>query len=213
MVRPSGLRGTRLLPSDRRSQILAAARRILEGRTIDDISIESVAAEADVSPGLLFHYFGSQRKFRHAVLEAAAEELLDHLRPDPSLRPGEQLRTGIEIFVEYVSRHPDIYQAVTRLNSGGDMRTLHRSTRATLAGWVTEGLTSAGAPATPALTMAVAGWLAYMEEVVLTWLDQPTIDRADLIDLCERTCYQVVMAALNDPDQYEQFKNRIHEHT
>ncbi|SBW22620.1 hypothetical protein FDG2_2883 [Candidatus Protofrankia californiensis] len=91
------------------------------------------------------------------------------------------------------------------------MRTLHRSTRATLAGWITEGLTSAGAPATPALTMAVAGWLAYMEEVVLSWLEQPAIDRAGLIDLCERTCYQVVMAALDDPEQYEQLKNRIHE--
>ncbi|WP_241255634.1 TetR/AcrR family transcriptional regulator, partial [Candidatus Protofrankia californiensis] len=166
MVRPPGPRGTRLLPSDRRSQILAAARRILERGTIDDISVETVAAEAGVSPGLLFHYFGSQRRFRHAVLQAVAEDLLGRLRPDPSLHPGEQLRTGVETFVEYVSRHPDIYQAVTRLDSGSDMRALHRSTRATLAGWITEGLASAGAPAAPALTMAVAGWLAYMEEVV-----------------------------------------------
>ncbi|AEH09343.1 MULTISPECIES: TetR/AcrR family transcriptional regulator [Protofrankia] len=209
MVRPPGVRGTRLLPSDRRGQLLAAARHLLERGTIDDVRIETVAAEAGVSPGLLFHYFGSQRGFRHAVLRAAAEELLDHLRPDPSLAPGEQLRAGVETFVEYVCRHPDVYLAITRLDGGSDMRTLHRSTRATLAGWLTEGLTTAGAPATPALTMAVAGWLAYMEEVVLTWLDQPAMDRADLVNLCERTCYQIVMAALNDSEQYERLTDRV----
>lgn len=209
MARPSA-RALRMPPTDRRSQILAAARRVLEVRTIDDLSVEAVATEAGVSPGLLFHYFGSQRKFRHAVLVAAAEELLAHVRPDPALSPAEQLRAGAGTFVEYVSRYPTIYQAVTRLHRGADVRSLHTSARATLAGWITEAITGAGVRITPAMSLAVTGWLAYMEEVVLAWLDEPVLSRAELIDLCERSFYQLARAALDDDEQWEQVIGRIH---
>ncbi|MBE8477530.1 TetR/AcrR family transcriptional regulator [Streptomyces justiciae] len=211
MAPSSTPRGSRLLPSERRDQILAVARQTLEKQTIDDITVESVAGEAGVSPGLLFHYFGSQRKFRHAILQAASDELLTHLRPDPSLSPVEQLRTGIETFVAYVARHPAVYRAVTRLNTGGTVRTLHSSVRATLAGWITEAFVAADAPASPALGMSVAGWLAYMEEVVLAWLDKPDIEQDELIDLCERVFYQIVMVTLDDTEQYEQLLSRMQE--
>ncbi|MDT3398356.1 TetR/AcrR family transcriptional regulator [Streptomyces sp. B1866] len=204
-----GPRASRLAPTDRRSQILAAARRVLERRTIDEVSAEAVAAEAGVSPGLLFHYFGSQRKLRYAVIQAVAEELLGHLRPDPALSPADQLRTGTETFVGYVSRHPAVYQAITRIDSGRGMRTLHRSARATFAEWITAGLRSAGAEETPALTMSVLGWLAYVEEVVLTWLDQPLISQAEVLDLCERAGYQLVTAHIEDPEERERFLARM----
>jgi AcrR family transcriptional regulator len=204
----SGARAPRLPPTDRRTQILAAARRVLEVRSIDEISVETVATEAGVSPGLLFHYFGSQRTFRHAVLQSATDELLAHIRPDPALSPAEQLRAGLDTFVEYVSRHPAIYRAVTRLNSGTGIRTLHRSARTTLAGWLGEALAGAGMPAGPALALVVSGWLAYVEEVVLAWLDRPEIERTELIGLCERGFYQLVMVALDDPRAWEQILSR-----
>ncbi|MFH8369666.1 TetR/AcrR family transcriptional regulator [Streptomyces sp. NPDC018031] len=210
MARNSASRATRMPPTDRRSQILAAARRVLEVRAIDDISVEAVAGEAGVSPGLLFHYFGSQRKFRHAVLEAAAEELLAHVRPDPALSPAEQLRAGAGTFVEYVARYPTIYQAVTRLNRGADVRSLHSSSRATLGDWITGAVSGVGVRITPAMSLAITGWLAYMEEVVLAWLDEPTLTRPELIDLCERSFYQLARAALDDDEQWEQVVRRIH---
>ncbi|WP_406387643.1 TetR/AcrR family transcriptional regulator [Streptomyces sp. NBC_00887] len=205
----SAARASRMPPTDRRTQILAAARRVLEVRAIDEVSVEAVASEAGVSPGLLFHYFGSQRKFREAILESAADELLAHVRPDPALSHAEQLTTSIETFIDYVSRYPAIYQAITRLNTGAGVRTLHRSARATLAGWLTEALAEVGAPASPALDLAVAGWLAYMEEVVLAWLDRPGMDRAALVDLCERSMYQLVRTALNDDQLWEEILVRM----
>ncbi|MEV4333120.1 TetR/AcrR family transcriptional regulator [Streptomyces sp. NPDC049597] len=199
----SSARASRMPPTDRRTQILAAARRVLEARTIDDISVEAVAAEAGVSPGLLFHYFGSQRTFRQAILQAAADELLTHVRPDPALSPVEQLRSGMETFVDYVARHPTVYQAVTRLNAGSGTRALHRSARSTLAGWISQALRAAGVPDTPAVALAVAGWLAYMEEVVLAWLEEPSTDRTALIGLCERSFYALVGAAVDDDARWE----------
>ena len=201
--------GSRLSPADRKTQILAAARGLLEARSIDDLSVEAVAEAVGVSPGLLFHYFGSQRKLRQAVLRAVAAELLDHVRPDPELTPSEQLRSGIDTFVEQVSRHPSLYLAVVRLTTTGDnpeMKALHRAMRTTFTEWITAGLMAAGMPPSPRVAMAVHGWQAFMEEVVLAWLDQPAAERmqrAELVELCHRACYQLVMVALDDPEAWE----------
>ena len=212
MVRSSG---ARLSPADRKAQILTAARGLLEVRAIDAISVEAVAEEAGVSPGLLFHYFGSQRKLRQAVLRAVADELLDHVRPDPALSLEEQLRSSVEAFVEQVSRHPSVYLAVVRLTTTGgnaEARALHRAVRATFTDWITAGLTGAGIPPSPRVALALDGWQAFVEEIVATWLDQPTsvrMDRADLVDLCERSCYQLVMLALDDAGSWEQILPRL----
>ncbi|MFD0428122.1 hypothetical protein ACFQ60_07910 [Streptomyces zhihengii] len=89
------------------------------------------------------------------------------------------------------------------------MRTLHRSARSTLAGWLHTALAGAGAPATPAVTLAVTGWLACMEEIVLAWLDEPTTDRRSLEELCERSFYQLVRAALDDEEQWLLLRERV----
>ncbi|QNP61738.1 TetR/AcrR family transcriptional regulator [Streptomyces genisteinicus] len=202
-------RPSRMPPAERRRQILEAARRLLEFRPFDELSVESVAREAGVSPGLLFHYFGSQRTFRQAVLEAAADEVLAHVRPDPALSPAEQLRAGIATFTDHVTRYPAVYRAVTRLGAAAGVRTLHRSARATLAGWLHAALAASGAPATPAVTLAVSGWLACTEEMVLAWLDEPTTDRAALEELCERSFHQLIRAALDDEDQWLLLSERV----
>jgi AcrR family transcriptional regulator len=187
-----------MLPTERRAQILTAARRLLEGRPIDDVSVEAVASEAGVSPGLLFHYFGSQREFRQAVLEMAAAELLTHVRPDPELSPAEQLRAGIGTFIDYVSRFPTIYQAVTRLNRGPDVRALHTTSRATIGAWILEAFGAAGVELTPAIRLTVTAWLAYMEEAVLGWLAAPEFDQEELAAMCERGFYLLVRGAVDD---------------
>jgi AcrR family transcriptional regulator len=197
----------RLTPDDRRQQILATARELLGRHAIDELSVEVVAKEAGVSAGLLFHYFGSQNKFRQAVVQRAAEELLSHLAPDPALSPAEQLRSGIETFVTYVGRHPAVYLAVVRFSkSGNDLGVLHRTVRATLAQWILTGLEQSGLPAIPTVSMTIAGWLAFMEEAVLDWLDKRQITREELVTLCERSAYQLVAAALDDPERWEKVR-------
>ncbi|MFI2641809.1 TetR/AcrR family transcriptional regulator [Streptomyces sp. NPDC018610] len=195
---------SRMLPTDRRTQILSAARRMLEHKAIDDISVEAVAGEAGVSPALLFHYFGSQRKFRYAVLQMAAEELLSHVRPDPALSIAEQLRAGVETFVDYVSRFPTVYVAVTRLGRGTDVRELHSSARGAIGGWITEGIESVGVELTPTLRLTVNAWLAFMEEAVLGWLARPELTKAELIDMCERSFYRLAEGALDDEERWQE---------
>ena len=77
-----------------------------------ELTVELVAAEAKVSPALLFHYFGSKKKFQYAVpIKEAAAEVILRTAPDPSLPPVERLRSGIRAFVRAVLEGTQLYRA------------------------------------------------------------------------------------------------------
>jgi AcrR family transcriptional regulator len=70
-------RWTRLGPEARREQILATARRMFEAGGYDAVSMSDVATAAEVTRGLVHHYFGSKRELyldvvRSVLLEAPA---------------------------------------------------------------------------------------------------------------------------------------------
>ncbi|AHK32858.1 TetR family transcriptional regulator [Rhodococcus opacus PD630] len=189
-------------PEDRRAQILDVAVRLLETVPFDDLSMDQVAVEAGVSPPLLFHYFKNKQGFRNAVLEASASELQRRMTPDATLPVSGQLRAGVETFADAVIEHPTIYLAVMRMAGSGDerMRKIYRGMRRTFTRWIGASLAELGVPTTPALEAAISGWQAFMEEIVLSWLDEPTMDRTDMIDLCERAFYHLLPAAGVDVD-------------
>lgn len=200
----------RLSPNERRRQILATARELMDTESIDGISVEAVAKHAGVSPGLLFHYFGSQRRFRHAVLQAAAREMLGQIAPDPTASPAERLRLALERFTDYVHRNPSRYLAVVRFASANrELRNLHSSVRAVFSEWMVEGFADAGIPDSQPVRATIAGWLAFVEEVLLTWLDDPRMTQQEVVDLCERACYAVVEAAIADPERWTDIERRL----
>jgi AcrR family transcriptional regulator len=122
-----------LPPEDRRRQILSAASQLLDTRQLEDITVEEAAGQAGVSPGLLFHYFGTQRKFRRELAEAAARELLDQIEPDPELSPAQQLHMALDTFAASVAKRPGIYLAATRISGGNqDLSELRAGIRGTL---------------------------------------------------------------------------------
>jgi AcrR family transcriptional regulator len=86
-------RGRRPGPSGTREAIAAAARRQFAGLGFDRTTIRSVAAEADVDPALVLHYFGSkQRLFLDAVdLPFDVNELVAQLRGGPRSKVGERV--------------------------------------------------------------------------------------------------------------------------
>jgi AcrR family transcriptional regulator len=197
----------RLPPEDRRRQILSAACQLLDTRQLEDITVEEAAGQAGVSPGLLFHYFGTQRKFRRELAEAAARELLAQIEPDPALSPAQQLHMALDTFAASVAKRPGIYLAATRVSGGDpDLSELRAGIRGTLVGWLLAGLLGAGAPDTPAIAATVAGWIAYTEEILLGWLTQPRMTHQEVVALCEDACYQLVRTATADPDRWRAFE-------
>jgi AcrR family transcriptional regulator len=199
----------RLAPGDRRRQILTAAHGLLETHSIEEISVETVAAQLGVSPGLLFHYFGTQRDFRTAVIQTAATELLGQMRPDPALSPAAQLHAALDTFIQTVACRPRLFLAVVRYNT--ELTSLHWNVRAVLADWLTTGLAQAGVPITSAVTATISGWLAFTEEAILQWISVPVpeLTRADLVNLCEQACYRLLELAIADPPRWSDIEQAI----
>ncbi|MBB5835339.1 TetR/AcrR family transcriptional regulator [Kribbella italica] len=189
MSQASEHRAPRLRPDERRAQILDAARRVLEADPHGDLSVERVAAEAHVSPALLFHYFGSKKKFQYAVIEEAASELMLRTAPDLSLPPDQRLRSGIRAFVRAVLEAPQLYRATLLMSAAGDpaVRALHSELRQVFSRWVIDALAQQGVETTPKVELACLGWQGYIEQLLLTWIDNPTVAEDEVEELCERS--------------------------
>ena len=79
------------LPERRRAQILQAARACFRERGFRDATIEEICAEARMSPGALYRYFGSKADIVAAIAieaRAEAEAELDRLASHDGLIDG-----------------------------------------------------------------------------------------------------------------------------
>jgi AcrR family transcriptional regulator len=175
----------RLRPEDRREQLLSTGTELVGASSFDAVSMEDVAAAAGVSRALVFHYFPSRAAFRVAVAERAARDLLEAARPDPALPPLEQLRAGVRIYLDYVRARPGAYLSLVRGAGAGeeDMRAVSDRARHDLADLVLEGVGLSERERPPLLHLAVRGWLASVEEMVVLWLTEGAGQPEELIEV------------------------------
>jgi AcrR family transcriptional regulator len=176
---------TRLDPQARRAQLVALGLEMLSTRSLDQLAIEDIATAAGISRGLLFHYFPSKRDFHEAVVRAAASDLLAHTEPPRGLPHGDHVRAGVEALVDYVAENRDSYVSLLRGAAGGDLnlRVIFDETRSIIATRVLDRMGSDGAPYR--VRLAVRGWVAFGEEVILGWLSEADapLDHSGLVDL------------------------------
>jgi AcrR family transcriptional regulator len=67
----------RMSPDGRREQLLELGVRLLSTRSLDELSIETLAEEAGISRGLLYHYFGNEDL--QAIYDEARAALTDRI--------------------------------------------------------------------------------------------------------------------------------------
>lgn len=192
----SGTR-VRLDREERRSQLVQLGLEMLATRSLDQLAIEDIAKAANISRGLLFHYFASKRDFHVAVVRAAAADMLAHTEVDSTLPMLEQLRLALEAFVDYVSTNPDAYVALVRGAGGADpgLRAVFEETRATITQRL---LVHLGDDQPPRVRLAVRGWVAFAEDVTLQWLSgaAPELDRDAVVDLLDNALIALIQTAV-----------------
>ena len=108
-------RGPRRLSRDaRRTQLIAAATPIVAKDGFSDFSLDEVAARADVTRNLLYHYFPEGRNdIIRAVAEQAGHTLTDGWVTDESIPLAERLATNNARMVAHAMEPSDawvIYQ-------------------------------------------------------------------------------------------------------
>jgi AcrR family transcriptional regulator len=177
-------RRRRLDPDSRQEEILKAALALFADRPADQVSVEEVAAAAAASPALVHHYFGSRAQLVHAVLRATADELIGMLTVDAAAPAVAQLATGLTIYLDYLERHPQSWTALLRAGYS-----THDPTAAIAAAVDDHAMAIAlravhprGTPPT-ALELALRGWLAFVKDACLRWLQDGALQRAALQQL------------------------------
>lgn len=176
---------TRLSPEARRAQLVDLGTQMLAARSIDEVSVEEIADQAGVSRGLIFHYFGSKQGFLLAVVRHLSEQMIEATEPDPHLEPLAQLSQSLTAYLDYVTENRDGFVSLLRGSATGDaeMRQVFEDTRTALTNRVLERTPLIGIPRSPRVELAVRGWIAFVEETVITWLREPKLSRAELLEL------------------------------
>lgn len=185
----------RLSPEQRREQLLRIGARLFAERPYDQVWIEEVAERAQVSRGLLYHYFPTKRDFFAAVIRAESSRLPQLAETDPALPASERLRVGLDSFLRYVETHEHSYRAVHRgaVGADPDIRAIVRDNSAELERRILADL-DPDERDTEQVRVAIRGWLAFVIATCLDWLDRRTITRDQLRDLCVRTLLGAVDA-------------------
>ncbi|MBJ8340969.1 TetR/AcrR family transcriptional regulator [Antrihabitans sp. YC3-6] len=175
----------RLDPAQRRDQLLELGVKMLSLRGLEQISVDEIAKMAGISRGLLFHYFPSKRDFHVEIVRHSSNELLQQLLPNPELGPFDMLTDVMNRYVDYVTEHRDGYVSLLRGPASGDpeMRSIAEENRSVLVERILSNVPLGGADVTPRIRLAVRGWIAFVEEATLSWLNDPQLAREELVDL------------------------------
>jgi len=167
---------------ERRAQLLSLGLHLFANRSYDEISIDELASAAGISKGLLYHYFSSKRDFYIACVREAAAELVERTKMPDSLEPIEQLRCGLETYLDFVEEHGKSYAALFRAGIGTDQEVaaIIDDVRAAILRRLVEGLGTDMVPSP--VRNALRGWLGYVEAVVLDWIEFRDVEREQLVN-------------------------------
>ena len=170
---------------DRRAQLVEIGLELLPTTPVQDLTIDEVARRAGISRSLLFHYFATKSEYYTAVLEAAAALLRDHVVPRPGTPAEGQLPGMLDRFVTWVETYRDSYVAFVRGAHAGDpaVAQVYGTTREQL---VDVALAAVPLPDGARQRQLVRSWFAFTEDLVLQWTQEPTMTRAELLELVEQ---------------------------
>lgn len=175
---------TRMSPDARRRQLIDLGVELARDRPLDLITMETVAEAAGVSKGLLFHYFESKSDFHLCVISEQAQEMLDRTAPHEELGdPIAMLHASIASYVDYVAANGKGFIGVIRGAASSDdaIREVADRTRAAMTERILSRAGLIGLERTPAVEMAVAGWVVFVEELLVRWIEEPVLTREQLI--------------------------------
>lgn len=175
----------RLSPEDRRAQLLALGAELFASLPYDEVHIESVAEQAGVSRGLLYHYFPTKRAFFAALVREGAARMAADTEPDLELEPLEQLHSGVRRYLVHVRQHRNITRAVHRgaASADAEVQTVITDSTRLFEDRIVTALEPDG-PGSELLGIAVRSWVVMLRAAGQELLDHPDVGIEDAAYLC-----------------------------
>lgn len=185
----------------RRAQLLEHGLQLFGTRAYDEVAIEDIAAHANVSKGLLYHYFGSKRGYYLEVVRDAGRLLLAATEPPDTIPTPERLRWGIGRYLGFVEQHRPTYSALVTGGLGADpeVAAILENVRQAFVG---RALLSLGLTAPrPIFKVALRGWIGGVEAAAVQWAFDDSVERETLVELVVASLSAAVMTAIRlDPE-------------
>ncbi len=178
---------------------MLAALRLFRERSYDQVSVDDIAAEADMSRPLLYHYYGGKLGVFVAALRHTAEDLLVTMREAAGRSPETWVSAGVRAYLDHVEANPIGFSALIGHGShpAGDESVIEYL-RERILGLVMKGLRPTAEP--PVLRSVLKGWLASVEVLSRQWMEAGEPDRAQLegilVDMFDAA---LATAARHDP--------------
>ncbi len=175
---------TRLSPDARRRQLVRIGTELFASRGLSDVWVDDVAEAAEVSRGLIYHYFPTKRDFYVAVLGHSIEEFLEMTAPDESLIGFERVHKGVEDLVEYVDAHRPGYLAVMFAANSGEpeVREMIQRMRDRAVNRICRSIVGDG-EIPDILRIAVKGYQGSIIAICTDWIEHDTLPREQLVEL------------------------------
>lgn len=186
----------RLTPDARRAELLRAGERVFTEAAYEDVSIEQIADAAGVSKNLLYHYFGGKRDLYLETIRAATNAMLLRTEPDMRLEPVTRLRASIDQHLSHAEEHAAGYIKLLRgAGSDPEVQAIVADARRRVVERTLASLPGVDAHSAPGLVLSLHGWVAFIDEISVAWLEQPSISRADLREMLVRQFVAILRAS------------------
>jgi AcrR family transcriptional regulator len=114
-----GRRASRVSAQEREAAILETAERLLEARSVQDISVDELARGAGISRPSFYFYFPSKEAVFLTLIDRLVEqaeggrEVIDRIHEDPRAR----WREGLQIFFDTFGAHRAVVRAGAELRA------------------------------------------------------------------------------------------------
>ena len=185
----------RLPPAERRDQLIDCALAIAARDGYENLAFEAVANRAGVTRNLVYHYFpGGRQQLLEASVHRAGEQLSSGWVTDPNVPLGERLAANLNRMMDHAAEPTDAWQLYRQGRGTVDPALLEiaRGYRERVIGNIA--LNQLGTTAAPPLVrIALDGFLAYVETVIESAIEQE-ISREQVLELVSGT----LMSAMNN---------------
>lgn len=209
--RADGRPPRRMAPARRREHLISTALSLYGRCAPEEVSVEAIVAEADVSRALFYRYFSSIGDMHVAALSSVVDELIRRISTGSDGDTHDRLRTALSEFVTVVRAYADSYVALLRSGSAvatSDTDALIDRVRDHVVALVLEWFEVADP--TPMLRTTLRGWVAVVESTLLTWLRDPDPPREQLESwLIDQLRAMVTTTARHDPATAEQLGDLV----
>lgn len=187
-------RRTRLNPDERRAQLIALGVGALAAGPLEALTIESLAAAAGVSRGLVIHYFDTKDGLHRAVVRTACDAMLHATQPDEELEPLDRLHDTLTRLVRFVRDHRLTFHALVRGAASGDpeVRELVEEIRTVQTGWLIRAFLELGTPDSERLRIALRSWVAFAEQTLVDGALHSELSSEEIVLFLDRTAKAVV---------------------